>query len=363
MKYLKTALLLAGSLAASVFNTATALTKGHDISSVGIMETQEGAHWLNAKGTNTSLEKILGAGGMEAVRLRLWTAGDYDLDYTLGLAKRFYKQGYKIYLDFHFSDTWADGTHQAIPAAWDNTSIDTLAADLRAYVKSTLKSFTAAGVPLDIVSIGNEITYGMLFPRGQIITNSVTNFSGLAKLWKAARQGVTDAVAAGTTKPKVMIHLDNGWNYTRMSWFFKGLFATGTVSTSDVDVFGFSYYPFYGTGATLKALTSSLTQLANTYKKPLYVVETDWPTECTGVTLSENYPINAKGQRQWVAAIIAVLEGLPNNLGAGIFYWEPAYIKVAGLGSSCESALLFSVDWSKWPTTYATALSSVYMYA
>lgn len=64
-----------------------------------------------------------------------------------------------------------------------------------------------------------------------------------------------------------------------------------------------------------------------------------------------------------MTAIKDVLEGLPNGLGAGIFYWEPAYLSVASLGSSCQSALLFDVNWSNWPTTYATAFSSVNMFA
>ncbi|POM80890.1 Arabinogalactan endo-1,4-beta-galactosidase [Phytophthora palmivora] len=297
---------------------------------------------------------------MDTVRLRIWTAGDYDLDYTLALAQRFSKAGYKIYLDMHFSDTWADPTAQAIPSSWDDSSVDTLAADLQAYVKSTLKSFTDGGVDLEILSLGNEITTGFLFPTGKIDNN---DFSGFATLWKAARQGVTDAVSAGTTQPKVMIHLDNGWKSETVSWFFKSLFAEGTVTTDDVDVFGFSFYPFYNTKATIDALTSSLTQLATTYSKPIYIAETDWPTECSTVTLSADYPVSAKGQTEWVAATIDVLNGLPNGLGAGIFYWEPAYLTVAGLGSSCESALLFSVNWdnSKQPT--ATALTSVNMFA
>ncbi|POM58584.1 Arabinogalactan endo-1,4-beta-galactosidase [Phytophthora palmivora] len=357
--FIKT-LLCAVVCVASVITTATALTKGHDLSSVGLMETTQGAKWISTAGKTTTIESILGDGGMEAVRLRLWTSGDYDLTYTLAMAKRFSKAGYKIYLDMHFSDTWADPTKQGTPKGWDATSVTTLSAAVKAYVTSTLKSFTSAGVNIDILSLGNEVTYGFLWPTGRISSGDYTNF---AKLWKAARQGVTAAVAAGTKQPKVMIHIDNGWRYSTVSAFFKGLFATGTVTTSDIDVFGFSFYPFYSTSATISALTSSMTQIANTYKKPIYIAETDWPTECTKVTLSASYPINARGQRQWVAAIMDVLNGLPNNLGAGIFYWEPAYLSVAGLGSSCESALLFSVNWANWPVTYATALSSVYMFA
>jgi arabinogalactan endo-1,4-beta-galactosidase len=123
-----------------------------------------------------------------------------------------------------------------------------------------------------------------------------------------------------------------------------------------------SFYPFYDTGATIAALTSSLSSLAQTYGKPLYVAETDYPTECTKVKLSASYPPSPAGQVQWTTAVINVLTSLPNKLGAGIFYWEPAYVSTAGLGSQCEAALLFSVDWSGWPKTKATALSSVAMF-
>lgn len=30
----------------------------------------------------------------------------YNVNYTLTLAKRFYDKGYKIYLDYHFSNYW-----------------------------------------------------------------------------------------------------------------------------------------------------------------------------------------------------------------------------------------------------------------
>jgi arabinogalactan endo-1,4-beta-galactosidase len=51
-------------------------------------------------------EAILGDGGMNTVRLRIWVdpvQGTYSLQYNLDLAKIFQDDGYKIYLDFHFS--------------------------------------------------------------------------------------------------------------------------------------------------------------------------------------------------------------------------------------------------------------------
>lgn len=47
-----------------------ALVKGHDLSSAVYMETNEGVTWYNEAGTKASIESILGAGGMQSVRLR-----------------------------------------------------------------------------------------------------------------------------------------------------------------------------------------------------------------------------------------------------------------------------------------------------
>ncbi|KAG3249874.1 hypothetical protein PI124_g5486 [Phytophthora idaei] len=301
--FLRRTLLWAGACTVALVNRVQVLTKGHDLSSAPRMETEQGTIWYNTAGKEKAIEDILGEGGMDSVRLRLWTGEEYGLNYTLSLAQRYSKKGYKIFLDLHFSDTWAQPTDQQTPSAWDNSSVEALAAACRDHVSSTLKAFTEGGVELDILSIGNEITDGFLYPTGKI---SNDDFGPFAKLWKAAREG--------------------------------------TVTTEDVDAFGFSFYPYYNVDATLDALTSSLTQIANTYNKLIYVAETDWPTNCTTVTLSEKYSVSARGQREWVMAIMDVLEGLPNGLGAGIFYWEPG------------------VNWDNWPDTYAKALSSIYMF-
>lgn len=80
-----------------------------------------------------------------------------------------------------------------------------------------------------------------------------------------------------------------------------------------------SFYPFYDSGATLAALKSSLTNLANTFKKPIVVAETDWPVTCTGAKLTEpSIAVSTSGQQTWVGDIKNVLTALPNGLGQGI---------------------------------------------
>ena len=281
-------------------------------------------------------------------------------------------------LDFFFSDTvlsplwtrkkqqlltsiqWTDPTHQAIPSTWP-TDVVSLSSTIRKYVSSSLQAFSDAGVDLSIVALGNEITTGFLFPAGKISNNDFTTF---AMLLAAARSGVADAVSAGVVQPKVLLHLDDGWNKDTQLWWYKSLIATGSVVAADFDIIGVSFYPFYSTQATLANLQSSLNSLASTYNKPVMVVETDWPVSCDGVTLSDtSIPVSAAGQSEWVADILSVLNQVPSELGQGLFYFEPAYINNTALSSKCKDVLLFDVDWSTWPKTKVTARSSASLFA
>lgn len=181
--------------------------------------------------------------------------GNYYLNYTLTLAKRFAQKGYYIYLDYHFSDHWADSQRNNAPLAWP-TDLVGLSATLRNYVKDTIVAFSDAGVNLSIVSLGNEIRNGMLWPLGRVNVDlpeaeRVANFTNLATLYRSARYGVDDAVKSGAQRPQLMIHINNGWNQTLQESWFGALTATGKVSRKDWDIFGFSSYPFYGVAATL----------------------------------------------------------------------------------------------------------------
>ena len=266
---------------------------------------------------------------------------------------------------------WADPHKQWQPKEWPD-KLHPLADTLRNYVSGTIQAFSRAGVDLSIVSLGNEIRNGMLWPLGQVSVDlepalaRMANFSNLATLYAAARHGVRDAVAAGVTKPEVMIHIDNGWNLTLQERWFSSLTGTGKVQVSDWDIFGFSCYPFYGTEATLANLKTSLNTIANKYNKLVHVVETDWPNKCSGKNAPElsepNIPISVEGQIQWTRDIIDVVKQVPRGLGRGINYWEPAWLNNTGLGSSCQDAILFSVDWDEFPKVTAYSRESVNMF-
>lgn len=97
------------------FQVQAALTyKGVDWSSL-LVEEAAGKSYKTSSGAAGSLESILKSSGVNTVRQRVWvnpSGGNYNLAYNIKLAKRAQAAGLGVYLDLHFSDTWADPGHQ-----------------------------------------------------------------------------------------------------------------------------------------------------------------------------------------------------------------------------------------------------------
>ncbi|CAN8105974.1 unnamed protein product [Discula destructiva] len=347
--------------------------KSHDLSSLRVLENGGGAVYYDTARGNVSrpIEDILRDGGMNAIKLRLFVdptgddAGKYDLPGTIEVAKRFVSgAGFRLILNTHLSDTWGDPGRQTIPRAWP-TDLEGLSATLRKYMSDTLTAFCDAGVAPDIVTIGNEISRGMLWPVGrfdpweQPIENRTRTMASFARLYKAARLGIDDAVAApgsnGSCKavPEVSMHLDAGWDTELYANIYSGMFNnTDILSTDDLDVFGLTLYPFYGNAGTFANLRRTSEYLINTYGKKIHVLETDWPVDCDGTylpagrsppVLSElSIPVSAQGQLQWIGNITEVMRSLPNGLGQGVSYWEGGWLNfsTSGIGG-CDDLLLF----------------------
>lgn len=88
--------------------------KGADISSLLHLEAA-GKKYSSKSGVVTPLETLLKNNGANSVRQRIWVNpadGNYNLDYNLRLARRVRAAGMSVYVDMHFSDTWADPGHQ-----------------------------------------------------------------------------------------------------------------------------------------------------------------------------------------------------------------------------------------------------------
>jgi arabinogalactan endo-1,4-beta-galactosidase len=107
------------------------------------------------------------------VRLRLWHQpqdAHSSLAEVAALATRIHQAGMNVWLDIHYSDSWADQGAQTAPSAWSKLSLTPLTDSVYAYTGRVL-----ARVQPDIVQIGNEINDGFLWPTGK--SSNSTAFS------------------------------------------------------------------------------------------------------------------------------------------------------------------------------------------
>ncbi|KAJ8468721.1 hypothetical protein ONZ45_g6412 [Pleurotus djamor] len=310
--------------------------KGADFSSV--VNLENGGLQYRDGGSVQRFENILRNKGANIARIRIWTStsnSQYSLNYGLALARRARDAGLAIYVDLHYSDTWADPAHQAIPSSWPK-DLAGLNTQIWTYTRDVVNAFTNQGTPITMIQIGNEINDGMLWPIGRISTNG---FSPLSQLLHSAANGVR----AASSSVRIMIHLADGWDTSLINWWYGGIFIQGQFATSDFDIAGFSFYPFYNTRATYSNLASGLSTAVSRVNKDVMVVETDWPAtnSCGSTTMSENSIARSPaGQQQWVNGIRNVVQNVPGGRGIGIVYWEPGWVGNANLGSSCADNLL-----------------------
>jgi len=97
-------------------------------------------------------------------------------------------------------------------------------------------AFAAQGTPVDMVSIGNEIRNGILWPVGEVNWTTDSGWDNLTTLLKAGVAGARAANPRGHKLP-VMLHFDEGANNGDSERFFDHI-VTGGVP---FDVIGLSY--------------------------------------------------------------------------------------------------------------------------
>jgi len=260
--------------------------------------------------------------GYNWIRLRLFhTPAELpnDLDYTIALAREAKKLGFKLLLNFHYSDTWADPAKQFIPAAWEGKSHKEMVKAVYEYTFNVIVKFREAGVFPDMVQPGNEVINGMLWPDGKI----PENWDNFIELLQAGIDGVY-AGCAGLPHPLIMVHIDQGGNKDRTEYFFDKIFEYGIR----FDVIGQSYYPWWH--GSLLDLRENMAFMAKEYKKPVMLVEVAYCAEpAEYITKPGPFPETPEGQKEFLEEVTKIVLATPDNLGIGIMWWEPA---TAGLG-------------------------------
>jgi arabinogalactan endo-1,4-beta-galactosidase len=312
-----------------------AMMRGADLS-FQRQELAAGTRFTDAGNPSTPV-RILAAHGGNYVRMRLWInppAGYSDLASDLALARQVRAAGMRVYLDIHYSDFWADPQHQDTPSIWRGQDLPTLAGSVRSYTEQVMAAFARQGTPVDMVSIGNEIRNGLLWPTGQLDWSADTGWDNLATLLKA---GVSGARAANPNghRLRIMLHFDEGGNSADSDRFFSNLVSRGVP----FDTIGLSYYPFWH--GTLSDLRTNVDALARHFGKDIVVAETQYAWTLANGDSEGNfvwqpsqvfpgYPASPGGQLSLENDVQSILAAAPGGHGVGIFYWEPEWVPGVG---------------------------------
>ena len=299
--------------------------RGGDVSWLSEME-HDSVRFYDAEGKEGDCLDIMQSMGMNAIRLRVWvnhSTGWSNKPDVVYLAKRAAKQGLRVMIDFHYSDFFADPSHQDIPAAWKEYSYEHICEAVQMHNLDVLYALKEEGVKPEWVQIGNETPNGMLWPVGKVEYNPEADpqkdqqwaqYAGLTMAgYKAAKEAFKEIV--------VIIHVDNAYVYR--DWFFHSLLAHGC----EFDMIGLSHYPMMQewTGLPWQEVNiraeENIKKLITTFHKPVMVAEVG----IKNIAWQDGQLLPADS----IAALSnAVMTDFVNRVCAidscmGIFYWEP----------------------------------------
>lgn len=335
-------LLLVSALLLGLASTHAQKYVGGDISLLPTYE-EHGALYQDKDGKPISdVLTFLKEQGLNAMRVRLFVdpslASDeakeqgvcQDLEYVKAIGKRIKDAGLQFMLDFHYSDTWADPSHQYFPESWLIWSWAPQQTVYN-YTKDCLEQLVAAGATPDFIQTGNEISFGMLW--GAVLNGQYEedeqlggglkpndnwsdyedyhwdNFSEMLKsAVLACREVCPDA--------KIIIHTEQCANNPTLDVaFFKHI----EKYEVDYDIIGTSYYPYYK--GPISNLDKGLKKLESNFPdKQIMVVETGCGYHYeVGDKDKQYYALTYEGQRQFTEELVTTLNEHPKV--TGLFWW------------------------------------------
>lgn len=310
--------------------------------------------------------------GANVVRVRLWhepnwlkadgTVNEYsNFSDVVETIKRSKEQGMEVLLDFHYSDTWTDPSHQTIPVAWEHMAYDVtaLTSQVYDYTYQTLNSLYAMNLMPEYVQVGNETNREILLPKfdtaGGEITGHPINWNRNAQLLNSGIAAVRNLARDVDVHPEIILHIADPHN---ADWWFN---VAAENAVTDFDIIGLSYYPAWhgGSTASIGDIGNIISALKADFQKEVLIVETgviwttDWNDDATNMMNSEDYYLdfgygNASptAQANW---LIDFTHEVKNSGGLGVVYWEPSWVSSScatlwGIGSHWENVSFFDFN-------------------
>ena len=336
--------ILIGLLILSSFTKSNQFINGVDISMLKQVEENGGLFYEN--GNQIDPIQIFKDKGINTARIKIWHTPSLNynnLESVLEIADRASSVGLDLFLDFHYSDTWADPSSQTKPSAWVDLNFETLCDSLEQYSHHVITKLKNQNTLPKYVQIGNETDCGFLWPDGYVCdeSNNDSQWNKLRELFMHAIEGINSALDTQDTL-KIISHVSSGGN-----WFFNNLIGQGV----DIDILSISYYPMWH--GTLSDLNQNMDELGNEFQKPVLIVETAYPftlqwndntNNILGLEtqLLEDYEASEDGQFTFLHDLIILVD--ENDYGLGICYWAPDWISTNQFGSPWENQALFDFD-------------------
>ncbi len=314
----------------------TDFIRGADLSALPQVEATNNLFY-NLEGQQEDFLTILKNAGLNTVRLKLWknpVTNDASLSEVKTFTNRLKTMDLKIWLNIHYSDTWADPGNQKTPLQWQGLTFNALKDSIYNYTKKVVSEINP-----DFVQIGNEINNGFLFPLGKLSSHE----SQFLELISKAIQAVRDT-HSGT---KIILHYA-GYNGAQI--FFD------KFKNTDYDIIGLSYYPKWH-GKNLQTLSLTLNNLSTTFNKDVLIAETAYPFTLGWNDFTNNligsvdqilpeYEATPNGQRDFIFKIKDIVK--TTNKGVGFCYWGGELIAFNGSqatnGSPWENQALFDFN-------------------
>lgn len=317
-------------------------------------ELEHGAKYFDGEEQIDPLDAFRG-NGVEYMRIRIWNdpkgpsgepylAGNCDLDHYVRFARLAKSKGYRLLMDLHYSDFWADPGKQMIPKAWADYDLDAMADAVYAFTKLCLKTAVEADVAPQLIQVGNEITNGMLWPMGKLEQEDGTrgNYDRFCRLVDAGCRACREVLP----QAGIILHLERSNDGEVYQEFFSEMEKAGI----DYDIIGASYYPYWhGTPDELFANLNNCRR----FGKQRMVVEFGYgftteayrlsgqeqrlvidPERAYVPGLTEQYPMTPEGQAAFVRDFLA--KARENDIG-GVFYWEPLWLPGEGICWASEA--------------------------
>ena len=305
--------------------------------------------------------------GVTHIRLRIWNnpydengtpylAGTCDLNYILELFNVLRKYDFHYLIDFHYSDFWADPAKQFIPKAWKNYSFDELVEAVYSFTKESLTKLKEAGMPIDYVQVGNEITLGMLYPVALLQGGDERkgSFKRLSTLLKSGLKAVKEVVP----EAERIIHLEQSYDIPVYDEYLTEL----EENNVEYEILGSSYYPFWHHG--FDEYFACQDMVRNKHHKKIMNMELGYTWTTDDYSSGEDGPkhmvINAdnmkdfikylphdvskEGQALFIKDFIRL--GKEHHL-EGIFYWEPLWVPGEGICWASKAGQAYQNDLRK----------------